>query len=1079
MNRFVISMLTALFGASSVSAQTAPSYSKQIRPIITKYCLECHNAKTLKGTLNLETYKAMMEGADSGPVIDASKPDKSRLVLQVEGKEKPTMPPPKAKFQPTKDEIALLRAWVAAGAKDDGANIKVELPVITAKVDVLPPVTGLAYSPQNKSLVIARNERTMIIDLGAGDTVGKELSLDRGKVTALACSSRSDRLVVGISESGQSGRVVPAVFGRAWTDEGQPAHTDAVLAVALDGQDCWIASAGYDTIIYLRKATKLHHAIKEHSDAVYGLAFSPDGKLLASVSADRAMKVFDVEKGNLLYTLGEATDWLYAVAWSPDGKYLVSGGVDKSIRVYEPTPTGAKLRQSVFAHEGAVQKLVFSSDSKTFYSVGEDCVVKAWDIEKMVERKVYDKQSETVLCLALREDAGQIIVGRYDGIVQLIDMKTGKVAHEFGKVKAESKAPPELPNKKTPVTNERIQPEPTPAKGAGGSPATGQNITLPANLAGTLDRAGAVHFFRFDAKKNQPLGIQLVTKEFKSKIDPVLILTDMTGRILAESYEGHIGYIFPESGSFAVGVRDRDYRGGAEFKYRLDLGAIPVITSIFPLGLERGATGNIKVEGVFLPKNEVTISVPKDAQVGSKLSLNIVSRSQAVLGSQQIVVGEYPEVFASEKNSIAVPGTANGRLTRDGQKDVWSFHARKGQRLVVEVNARRLDSRIDSIIEILDKNDQPVPRAVLRSQAKTHVTFRDHDSASAGIRIEAWGELATNDLLYVGNELIKIQSLPTHPDADCNFFSTGGKRLAYLDTTPTHHANNTPMYKVSVHQPGTTFAPNGYPVFTLYYRNDDGGPGYGRDSRILFDPPADGDYKVRIADARAMGGDNFGYRLTIRHPRESFTLRSTPKTPVVRGGAIPVTFTAERIDGFDGPIKIQVKNLPPGFHMPATTIEAGAYATTVAFYADTNAKMPEKASTPTLEGTTRATGIPFAFIGNFDLPRLIEPGDIVTTTAESEVAIKPGQQAKMMVRIERRNGFTGRIPLEVKGLPHGVRVLDIGLNGILVNDNETTRTVVLYAEPWVQAMDHPFVVLARREGKNTEHAAKAVMLKVK
>ena len=85
----------------------------------------------------------------------------------------------------------------------------------------------------------------------------------------------------------------------------------------------------------------------------------------------------------------------------------------------------------------------------------------------------------------------------------------------------------------------------------------------------------------------------------------------------------------------------------------------------------------------------------------------------------------------------------------------------------------------------------------------------------------------------------------------------------------------------------------------------------------------------------------------------------------------------------------------------------------------------------------------------------------------------------MTVKIERRNGFKGRVPLDVKGLPHGVRVLDIGLNGILVNENETMRTVVLYAEPWVPAQDHPFVVLARREGKNTEHAAKAVVLKVK
>jgi len=59
------------------------------------------------------------------------------------------------------------------------------------------------------------------------------------------------------------------------------------------------------------------------------------------------------------------------------------------------------------------------------------------------------------------------------------------------------------------------------------------------------------------------------------------------------------------------------------------------------------------------------------------------------------------------------------------------------------------------------------------------------------------------------------------------------------------------MYKVGIHPPGSTFPPNGFPVFTLYYRNDDGGPGYGRDSRIFFDPPADGEYRVRIRDAAA------------------------------------------------------------------------------------------------------------------------------------------------------------------------------------------------------------------------------------
>ena len=67
----------------------------------------------------------------------------------------------------------------------------------------------------------------------------------------------------------------------------------------------------------------------------------------------------------------------------------------------------------------------------------------------------------------------------------------------------------------------------------------------------------------------------------------------------------------------------------------------------------------------------------------------------------------------------------------------------------------------------------------------------------------------------------------------------------------------------------------------------------------------------------------------------------------------------------------------------------------------------------------------------------------------------------------------------MSGPLHGVRVLDIGLNGILITEKETTRTFVIYAEPWVEPTSHPFVVLAKREGKNTEHAAKSLTLHVK
>src|ERR1700728_290491 len=127
MRRFLFALLALSF-ASAVGAQT--SYSKDVRPFLTKYCLECHNAKTMKGSLSLESRKAMMDGSDGGTVVVAGKPDDSRLVLLIEHKDKPSMPPPKAKFQPTKAEVALVRAWIKDGAKDDAASVKVELPDI-------------------------------------------------------------------------------------------------------------------------------------------------------------------------------------------------------------------------------------------------------------------------------------------------------------------------------------------------------------------------------------------------------------------------------------------------------------------------------------------------------------------------------------------------------------------------------------------------------------------------------------------------------------------------------------------------------------------------------------------------------------------------------------------------------------------------------------------------------------------------------------------------------------------------------------------------------------------------------------
>src|SRR5881227_2329721 len=120
---FVLAITFVLALPQSVVAQSSPSYAKDIRPVFAKYCLECHNDKALKGGLSLETFKNMLEGSDKGPVLSAGKPDESPLIASIEGKSKTPMPPKTAKLHPKAEEIALVRAWVAAGAKDDSSLI--------------------------------------------------------------------------------------------------------------------------------------------------------------------------------------------------------------------------------------------------------------------------------------------------------------------------------------------------------------------------------------------------------------------------------------------------------------------------------------------------------------------------------------------------------------------------------------------------------------------------------------------------------------------------------------------------------------------------------------------------------------------------------------------------------------------------------------------------------------------------------------------------------------------------------------------------------------------------------------------
>jgi hypothetical protein len=95
------------------------------------------------------------------------------------------------------------------------------------------------------------------------------------------------------------------------------------------------------------------------------------------------------------------------------------------------------------------------------------------------------------------------------------------------------------------------------------------------------------------------------------------------------------------------------------------------------------------------------------------------------------------------------------------------------------------------------------------------------------------------------------------------------------------------------------------------------------------------------------------------------------------------------------------------------------------------------------------------------------------------VIIRPGEEASMTLSVERGPNLKGRVPIEVRNLPQGVRVLDIGLNGVLITETQTERTVRIMAEPWVRPQSLPFYAVGRAEAAGTDHSSLPIELEIR
>lgn len=400
--------------------------------MLERHCQGCHQPNLKSSGLDLTTYEALKAGGKRGSAAGL-------LVPFLAGEMKPQMPlgqPPLATA-----EIELVRAWVAAGAKDDTpAGARDNASPGAPSVYVQPPVlTALAFSPDGKMLAVSGNREILLHRLDGSAPLQRLPGLS-DRILSLAFSRDGSLLVAGGG--------TPARFGEIqfWQlPAGKLLHSvmltgDTIFGVSISPDATRVAAGCTDNSVRIVETASGKEAAKmgAHENWVLGTLFSVDGKRVVSVGRDRSAKLSDTATGAFQENINLLRGELAAAARHPSKDIVVIGGEDrypyiylmdrpKNMKIADDTTLVRKLERQ----NGAIFALAWSPDGKRIAVAGAAPEVNVYDSETGARLASCKGHSAGIYSVAFSPDSATLATGGFDGTVRLYDSLSGQLKKAF------------------------------------------------------------------------------------------------------------------------------------------------------------------------------------------------------------------------------------------------------------------------------------------------------------------------------------------------------------------------------------------------------------------------------------------------------------------------------------------------------------------------------------------------------------------------------------------------------------------------------------------------------------------------